>query len=186
MGWRVGLRLAARHGIALDRAAYAGRLGRGAIAARSVVLLFPQTYMNRSGASVAAAVRGLGVADPARALLLVYDDLDLPLGRLRMRGRGSAGGQRGMQSVIDALGRDDLPRLRFGIDRPPPSVDPVSWVLEAFSQEQEPLVADAVERAADAVEAFATRGLDAAMRAANVAADEGGSSPSVAGPRTGS
>ncbi|QBS37147.1 aminoacyl-tRNA hydrolase [Thermaerobacter sp. FW80] len=126
-----------------------------------VVLLKPQTYMNRSGEAVRQVVGAWRVAPGD--LLVVYDDMDLPLGHLRLRPRGSAGGHRGVASIIAALGRDDFPRLRVGIGRPPRGVDAADYVLAPFAPMERPLVEAAVRRAVEAILAVLAAGLERAM-----------------------
>jgi NhaA family Na+:H+ antiporter len=123
--------------------------------------------MNRSGGPVAAALAELGVADPARDLLLVHDDIDRPLARLRVRKKGGHGGHNGLRDVLAALGSRDVPRLRFGVGRPPPGADPVEHVLSPFEPDEAPGVEDGVAEAADAVRTFLAEGLDAAMNRFN-------------------
>ena len=124
-GYRVVAALAERAGIALDEARYEGRFGAGHVAGHEVGLLLPETFMNASGEAVAQAVNGLGVGDPPHELLVVIDDLDLSLGRLRLRPDGRDGGQKGLRDIQERLGGEPIPRLRFGIDRPPVGIDPV-------------------------------------------------------------
>ena len=126
-------------------------------------LLLPETWMNESGLAVARALRGLPVADLASDLLVAYDDVDLPFGRLRLRAGGGAGGHRGMDDVLERLGRRDLPRLRFGVGRPPPLRETTDWVLEPFHREEEAALPGLLDRAAAAVESFVAEGIEAAM-----------------------
>jgi PTH1 family peptidyl-tRNA hydrolase len=100
---------------------------------------------------------------PPAQILVVYDDLDLPLGRLRLRPEGGSGGHKGMRSIIDALGTQAFPRLRVGIDRPPNGVDPTEYVLQPFTKEEQKVVAEVVERAAAAVECWLEEGILVAM-----------------------
>jgi len=155
------------HGIALDRDRFGGRFGRGRVDGLDVGLLAPQAFMNRSGAAVAEALRMLPVADPAEDLLVVFDDLDLPFGRLRLRRAGGAGGHRGVEDVTLSLGGGAFPRLRFGIGRPPPEMDPVRYVLEPFSAEQRVALPATVDAAAQAVALALREGVDAAMNRVN-------------------
>jgi PTH1 family peptidyl-tRNA hydrolase len=167
VGVRVLEALAARAGAPLEARRFAGRYGEGALAGERLGLLAPETFMNRSGEAVAAALAELPVADPARELLVVFDDADLPLGRLRIRARGSSGGHNGLADVLEGLGREDVPRLRFGIGRPSEPQGTVEFVLEAFAPAEEELLARAVPRAADAVECFVREGMAAAMNRFN-------------------
>ena len=130
-----------------------------------VLLVSPLTYMNLSGRSVAAAVR-FHKLEPADALV-VCDDINLPVGRLRLRGKGSHGGQNGLRDVIEKLGTDEYPRLRIGVGRPPGKTDAAAYVLGRFAAEERTEIDLAVQDAADACERWATDGLDAAMNRAN-------------------
>lgn len=137
-----------------------------------IVLAKPMTYMNASGEAVAALASFYKIA-PAD-ILVVHDDLDLPLGRIRLRPGGSAGGQKGVASVITRLGTDGFHRLRIGISRPgapgsgaPPSMDPADYVLQPFSAEQEAEMVFVRQRAAEAIEAWLALGIEAAMNRFN-------------------
>lgn len=174
-GFRIVERLAQRHGIVLRRERRLGaRLGAGSVRGVGVTLLEPQGFMNCSGGAVAAALAELALADPGADLLIVYDDLDLPFGRLRIRPGGGAGGHRGLADVQDRLGRSDFPRLRFGIGRPPPGVDPVDHVLAPFAVEEAAQLPALVDAAADAIEAILSEGVEAAIGRFN---PDGGQSP---------
>jgi len=173
VGFRVVERVAEELGLAFetrpDSRLARGRLrgdeaGSGEVA---FALLEPTSFMNRSGGPVAAALAGLGVADPARDLLVVYDDLDLPLAQLRVRKKGGDGGHNGLGSVLAALGTADVPRLRFGIGRPPAGGDPIEYVLAPFDPPEAGPVETGVAEAAQAVRAFVADGIDAAMNRFN-------------------
>jgi PTH1 family peptidyl-tRNA hydrolase len=167
VGFRVVDRLAERHRIPLVEERFEGRFGTGRVGDREVALLEPLTWMNASGRSVAEAVRRLAL-DPADALVVAYDDVDLPLGRLRLRPSGSSGGHGGLTDVIECLGRQDFARLRFGIGRPEsPDVGTTDFVLGRFSADEERVVGPAVERAADALETWLREGVVVAMNRFN-------------------
>ena len=134
-------------------------------AERKIFLAKPQTYMNLSGQSVQGLLHFYKI--PVENLLVAHDDLDLPLGTIRIRPAGGPGGQRGMASTIEKLGTQDFPRLRLGIGRPPGRMDPKDYVLQDFSKEDAKLLPEALERATDAVLAFVTQGLNAAMNRYN-------------------
>jgi len=129
----------------------------------SVLLVKPMRYMNASGAPLRAAMRQTN-ADPATDLLVVYDDADLPLGRIRIRGGGSAGGHNGIRDVIRALGTDEFPRLRVGIGR---GGDTVDHVLSTFRPDERDLATEAIATAADAAELWLREGTESAMNAFN-------------------
>ena len=121
-----------------------------------LVLAKPQTYMNHSGVAAAALTRRFGAR--GADLVVAYDDLDLPFGRLRIRCGGSAGGHRGLASVLHHLADRDFVRLRVGIGRPPAGVDAVDYVLSRFSPEELESLDGVLSRAAEAVEAIASKG----------------------------
>jgi PTH1 family peptidyl-tRNA hydrolase len=128
---------------------------------RSIILAKPRTFMNRSGYAVAALARFYRV--PLRRVLVVYDDLDLPLGTTRMRPFGGSGGHRGMRSIINQLGGRDFPRLRIGIGRPPGRMDPADYVLQDFSVDERALAEKALDQAVAAIETWLSDGIDEAM-----------------------
>ena len=158
-GFLVVDELARRHGASFR----AGRHGEEARLGR-VRLLKPQTFMNRSGAAVQAVATKNGI--PPEEILVVHDDLDLPLGRLRVRRGGGAGGQKGVRDIIDRLG-PDFARLKIGIDRPPARWTTENWVLSRFRDDEAELVERVVDAAADGVEALLRDGVDAASNAVN-------------------
>ncbi|HTY18744.1 MAG TPA: aminoacyl-tRNA hydrolase [Myxococcota bacterium] len=167
-GVRILERLAERHGIALGVAGrLEARLGRGEVRGERVALLAPLTFMNASGRSVAAALAAFGPLDPAQDLVVAYDDLDLPFGRLRIRAGGGAGGHRGLADIQERLGRSDFPRVRFGIGRPPPGVDSVDYVLAPFDPAEAASLGERLGAAADALEAIIDQGVEPAMNQFN-------------------
>jgi peptidyl-tRNA hydrolase, PTH1 family len=128
-----------------------------------VLLVKPARFMNLSGAPLRSAVRSVN-ANPETDLLVVTDDADLPLGRIRLRRSGSAGGHNGLRDIIDALGTDQFARLRVGIGRNGEMVD---RVLSTFSKAEDELAGEAIATAADAVEMWLAEGVEAAMNAFN-------------------
>lgn len=151
---------------ATPRGRFNGAVVEAGIGAEPCLLLKPATYMNRSGQSVAEAVNFYKL-DPARDLLVISDDVALPSGAIRLRPGGGAGGHNGLSDIQRALGRDDYPRCRIGIDATPSFMDQADYVLGRFSDEQWALVDPAITKAADAAEMFVRRGLDAAMNTFN-------------------
>jgi len=160
LGFRVVDRLAERWDIGVGGRRHNTELGEGSYAATRVVLAKPQTFMNLSGEAV-TRLRRVYRCDPAD-IIAVYDDLDLPFGRVRVRGGGGPGGHRGVVSLIAALGAE-FPRVRVGIGRPPGDGDPVEFVVEEFTREEAPQIGGIVERAADAVESLIRHGLERTM-----------------------
>jgi len=136
-------------------------VAEGIVAGRRVLVAKPQTYMNLSGSAVQGLAAYYRIA-PER-ILVVYDDLDLPTGTLRIRPKGGSGGHGGMRDIITRLGTQNFPRIRVGIGRPPDRMDPANYVLQRFSAAEERLIANTVERAAGAIEMWLRDGIDAAM-----------------------
>lgn len=134
-----------------------------------VLLAKPTTYMNRSG-EAARALRAEYPRIPLERWLVVTDDLDLPLGKIRLRAGGGAGGHNGLKSLIEAFATNEFPRLRLGIGRPDGGdrEDVVDWVLEPFTTQEAPLVPEIARRGAEAVRSFITWGIVEAMNRANV------------------
>ena len=151
----------------VDRLDCRALTGRVRIGSTPVLLAKPQTYMNLSGESV----KGLLVkhAVPRERMLVVSDDVALPVGRLRLRPSGSSGGQKGLQSIVDCLGADDFPRLRIGIagDRFRPGEDLADYVLERFSKAERAALGPVVDTACEAIGTFVSEGMDAAMNRFN-------------------
>lgn len=168
MGFRVLEAFAAEEGIRIRSRECSSRVGRGRVGQNPVLLALPQTYMNASGEAVTALCQKHSV-DPSE-LCVVVDDIDLPLGALRLRARGSAGGQKGLRSVIAHLGTTEFPRLRVGIrgDRYSRQRELGDYVLEPFAKGEREQVKDSVGRAVEALRLWLTQGIDAAMRRANV------------------
>ena len=164
IGFRVVERLAERWEIECRKGRYDAEVGVGAVAGARAVLAKPHTFMNASGEAVVKLRRAYRV-QPAE-IIAVYDDLDLPVGRVRIRGGGRAGGHRGVASLIAVLGTE-FARVRVGIGRPEGDHDPVDFVLERFDVGERPVVEEAIERAADGVEALVRDGLERAMSAFN-------------------
>ena len=164
LGFMVIDTLADRWGIGVGGRRHEAELGTGEVAGTRAVLAKPQTFMNASGESV-AKLRRLYRLDPTQ-ILAIYDDLDLPLGKVRLRGDGGAGGHNGVASLIAVLGKG-FPRLRIGIGRPPGGGDPVGYVLEPFAVAELPTVQSAITRAADGVESWLRDGLEATMNTIN-------------------
>ena len=164
-GFRALDRLAGRHGLRFGEREYKSLVARGSIGGERVVLVKPQTYMNLSGEAVGRARRALRLEPPD--VLVIYDEADLPLGRIRIRESGGAGGHNGVASIIAALGGKGFPRVRIGIGRPGVGKLPTDYLLDALEPDEVPAFDEAVERAADAVEAILGEGLRVAMNRFN-------------------
>jgi PTH1 family peptidyl-tRNA hydrolase len=168
LGFRVVDALAGRLGIAVDRTECNALIGGRRIGdAGEVLLAKPLTYMNRSGHAARCLVERRGLEPPA--VLVVYDEVSLPLGRLRLRPSGSPGGHRGMESVIASLRTEDVARLRLGIgpEGGVPGEEMLDFVLEPFARDEREAAAEMVERAADACRVWIEQGSQAAMNRFN-------------------
>ena len=157
--------LAKRWGLEFRRQRARAEVAEGDARGERVILARPQTFMNNSGDSIRALLRlaNLGPAD----LLVVYDEMDLPFGQLRLRDKGSSGGHRGLQSIIDQLGTNEIARLRIGVGRPPPDLDPIDYVLTNFTAREAAELPAIFERAAAGIELMLDRGVAAAMNVLN-------------------
>lgn len=140
-------------------------VGRARVGPQHVLLAKPQTYVNVSGTAVADLTRRHHI--PFSDLYVIVDDLDLPLGRIRLRARGTHGGHNGLRSVVEALGSEAFPRMRVGIGRPPEGVDPADYVLTRPTAAERPVYDTTLDRAADAVETAVRDGTAAAMNRYN-------------------
>jgi len=172
VGFRIAERFAERRGLPLDERRFGGRFGRGRVELGAGLLcdvgvLLPERYMNRSGQVVSEALGLLPVGAIEQDLLVVLDDVDLPFGRLRLRPGGGAGGHRGLSDVIACLGRDDFPRLRFGVGRPDLPMETADWVLQRFTEAEEALLGERLEAATSAIAAALGEGVAAAMNHVN-------------------
>lgn len=144
MGFEVIERLAYEHSIALDKKKHNAILGQGMIAGEKVILVMPQTYMNRSGESIRSVMDfySLTPADVA----IVYDELSIDLGQLRIREKGSAGGHNGMKNIIAHLGTQEFVRFRVGVGPQTPGMDSANYVLQRFRKEELPVVVDMAKK----------------------------------------
>jgi PTH1 family peptidyl-tRNA hydrolase len=167
VGRRIVESFAHEHGIALTEDRFLGRFGTGCAIDQDVALLLPDTFMNASGRAVAEAVSELPRLDPATDLIVAFDDLDLPTGRIRLRKKGGGGGHRGMQDIIEFLDRRDFARLRFGIGRPRPDSSVIEHVLSGFDPEQSRELGRALAIAVRALEAMLRDGVEIAMNSYN-------------------
>jgi peptidyl-tRNA hydrolase, PTH1 family len=159
--------------IALDRKQGQARTGLGVIAGHKVVLARPQTYMNASGESVGALMRKLNIAP--EDLIVIQDDMDLPVGKIRLRLGGSSGGHKGIESIIARTGSRDFYRVRVGIGRPDMAEVPptereeaiIGYVLSDFSAEEKKIIDETLIKVSQAVTSLLTEGLTAAMNKYN-------------------
>lgn len=165
VGFQVAAKLAQRFGQSTPRAKFQGEVVEATIGFEKVLLLCPHTYMNRSGSSILAS-RDFYKLE-LDELLIICDDLSLPLGKLRIRTKGSSGGQNGLRDIIQRLGSDEFPRLRIGIGTPPPGWDAADFVLSKFTKEDQADMDVAVARAAEAVECWVKQGVENCMNQYN-------------------
>ena len=139
--------------------------GQGTYQGRAFTLIKPLTFMNRSGEAVAHYARALNVE--AQDILVIFDDISLPVGAIRLRKKGGSGGHNGVQSIIDHLGANEFPRLRFGVGNDFERGEQVDYVLSPFAPEEQETVQAAIDQAADAVLASIREGIDIAMNQYN-------------------
>lgn len=157
--------LAARLGVKFSRLESRALVTKAEHLGRRIILAKPQTYMNLSGQAASALLRYYKV--PLQNLMVVYDDVDLPLGTLRLRYAGGSAGQKGMASIIERLGSQDFPRLRLGIGRPPGRMDAADYVLQDFPAAETETLNAVLGKGAEAVLVFIASGLNQAMNQFN-------------------
>ena len=157
--------LADKLGIKVTKAKHKALIGEGTLAGEKIVLAKPQTYMNLSGESILELKNWYKVEDSR--IIIIYDDIDLDIGVLRIRPSGSAGTHNGMRSIIEHLKSQDFPRVRLGIGRPPQDWDLKDYVLSTFRDDEIPKLKDACQRAVEGVELIITKGVNYAMSRCN-------------------
>jgi peptidyl-tRNA hydrolase, PTH1 family len=166
-GFRLADHLAARWQLGQFRRRDRVREAEGAWQGVPVRILKPQTYMNRSGAAI-APLRSAPEFDPSQHLLILVDDVALPVGRFRLRGAGTAGGHNGLKSIEGALQRQDYARLRIGVGPPPPGLDDLAdFVLDEFTQEEHGAISEILDPMSQAVESWLENGIEKAMNQFN-------------------
>lgn len=160
-GFRVLDKLAASLGVKVNRSRFKALTATATVGGEKVLLLKPQTFMNASGLSVEPAASFYKV--PPERILIIFDDISLPVGKIRIRKDGSAGGHNGLKSINTALGSQNYPRIKVGVgEKPHPDYDLVDWVLGKFSSSEEKELAPALDHAADAVEEIIRNGTEKA------------------------
>ena len=164
MGFLVADEFAAAHGIDVRKIKHKALVGEGRIGGEKVLIVKPQTYMNLSGESLREVMNYYDV--PMENLIVIYDDMDLQIGTLRIRKKGSSGSHNGMKSVIYQLQNDEFPRIRIGIGTPP-AEDWKDYVTGQVTDKEAPVLAEAVKEAAVALECIITDGIDIAMNRFN-------------------
>ena len=162
IGFMAAAELSRREGVKFNKLRYRALTGEIRVGSQRVLVIQPQTYMNLSGESVKLA--GGFYKIPPDHVLVISDDVALPLGKLRIRAGGSAGGHNGLKNIIQHLGTDQFPRLRVGVgEKPHPDYDMADWVLGKFVGEDKKAIDAAVKRAADAIECILAQGIDRGM-----------------------
>ena len=155
------------HSIRFDHRQCRAKVGLAEVRGEKLLLAKPRTFVNLSGNPVACLVRKHGI--PLNDLLVIYDDLDLPLGKVRLRQGGGSGGHKGMNSIISALGSEDFPRIRVGIGRPQAEEQfinedaIVNYVLSDFSPQEEAIIKPVIATVSEAIDCFLSQGIEAAM-----------------------
>jgi PTH1 family peptidyl-tRNA hydrolase len=165
VGFMVVDRLAARLGVTFSRLESKALVTKADYQGNRLVLAKPHTFMNLSGQPISSLARYYKV--PHENLLVTYDEVDLPLGTLRIRPGGGSAGHKGMASILSQLGTQEFPRLRLGVSRPPGRMDAADYVLQNFSAAEKDLLNVALDAAVDAILVFVTEGLEAAMNKFN-------------------
>lgn len=165
-GFHVVDALCAKHGLRCDRARFQALTGEAVLGGRHVLLVKPQTFMNLSGNAVRAAADFYKI--PSEHILVIFDDISLPVGSLRIRAKGSAGGQNGVKSIITQLGSEQFPRIKVGIGaKPHPDYDLADWVLSNVKPDELPAMQDVVNRAVLAVSELLANGVQSATQLYN-------------------
>jgi len=157
--------LSARHGIKVSKVKHKALTGDGNIGSSRIILVKPQTYMNLSGESVREVMEWFKT--PPGNIILIYDDIDVPVGKIRVRPKGSAGTHNGMRSVLYHMQTDEFPRVRVGIGKPPEGWQLADFVLSGFAEHERAVMRDSITAAADAAEAIVKSGVDFAMNRFN-------------------
>lgn len=157
--------LAQKLGIEVKRAKHKALIGEGTLAGEKILLAKPQTYMNLSGESILDLRNWYKVEDSR--IIIIYDDIDLDVGVLRIRSSGSAGTHNGMKSIIYQINSQDFPRVRLGIGRAPEGWDLKDYVLSTFREDEIPQMKEACERAVEGIELIVSKGVDYAMSRCN-------------------
>lgn len=165
IGFDVITRLSDDYNIPLDFKKHKGLCGRGYIEGQKVLLVQPQTFMNLSGESIRELMDYYKIG--AEEMIVVYDDISLDIGQLRVRPKGSAGGHNGIKSIIKHMGTQEFPRVRIGVGDKPREWDLADYVLSRFPSEEEPLVREALGRASEACKTIIVHGIEEAMNQFN-------------------
>lgn len=166
IGFSAVTALADAAGISMDVRKHKAVCGKGYLEGQKVILAMPQTYMNLSGESVRELVDYYKV-DPETELIVIYDDIDLAPGKLRIRAKGSAGGHNGMKNIIAHLGTQTFARIRVGVGEKPKGWDLADYVLGRFAREEEPVIREALDQVVESCKVIVSEDVTAAMNRFN-------------------
>ena len=158
-------KLAEKHGVTIDRLKYKSYCATVEIGDKRVLLMKPQTYMNNSGQAVVEAMNFYKI--PPENIVIIFDDISLDVGLMRVKRKGSDGGQKGMRSIIYLSGKDNFPRVKIGVGHKPEKWDLADWVLSQFTDDERKIIDDIADKAADAVERILNGDIDKAMNLYN-------------------
>ncbi len=163
-GYMVIDKLSEISGVRMGKVQSKAIIGAGEFGGKSIIIAKPQTFMNLSGSAVGSLLRYYRI--PLDNLLVIYDEIDLPLGHIRLRERGGSGGHNGMKSIIEQIGTE-FPRLRLGVGRPPGFLEPADFVLQNFGADEMPIVIEMIGKAIEAIQVYLQKGIDIAMTSYN-------------------
>lgn len=165
VGFQTIDRISDKWQIPLTRNKFQAIFGQGTVKGEKVMLLKPLTFMNRSGEAIAPLMKYFQI--PTENLLVIYDELDLPTGKLRLRYKGSSGGHNGIKSIIEHVGTQEFKRIRIGIDRPDSQISVVNYVLGTFTKQENEMIVDAIDRVVSACEMWLEKSFDVCMNVYN-------------------
>lgn len=165
VGFRTIYNLAGDFDITGTRHKLKAILAKGRINDNGVILAQPQTYMNNSGKSVKLIIDYFKI--PINKLIVIYDDMDLPTGKIRIKTAGSPGGHNGLRSIINCLGTNKIPRIRVGIGRPPEGMSTINYVLGCFLEDEDKLINEAIKNISEAIPVIIRDGFETAMNKYN-------------------
>jgi PTH1 family peptidyl-tRNA hydrolase len=165
VGFSVIYAISDKYNIKVDTKKHKALIGKGIIEGEKVVLAMPQTYMNLSGESVRELLDYYKCDN--EDVIVIYDDISLDVGKLRIRAKGSAGGHNGIKSIISHLGTQEFPRIKVGVGEKPARMDLADYVLGRFSKEEQPLIRESADKASDAVALMLREDISAAMNKFN-------------------
>lgn len=165
VGFSVIYNISDTYGIRVDTKKHKALIGKGIIGGEKVILAMPQTYMNLSGESVRELLDYYKCTN--EDLIVIYDDISLDVGKLRLRAKGSAGGHNGIKNIISHLGTDVFDRIKVGVGEKPARMDLADYVLGRFSKEEQPVIRESAEKATKAVETIITENMASAMNKFN-------------------